>query len=92
MLKEMGLLVVETPTDPQVGVDLEALEKVIRHHPVKACLFMPNFHNPLGALMPADHKEKLVRLLNRHDLPVIEDDIYGEMYFTGTAAAPAKKL
>jgi DNA-binding transcriptional MocR family regulator len=83
LLKEMGLLVVETPTDPQLGVDIEALEKVIRHHPVKVCLFMPNFHNPLGALMPPEHKEKLVRLLNRHDLPVIEDDIYGEMYFQG---------
>ncbi len=81
MLKKMGALVIEAPTDPRYGVDLEELEKILKQTNVRACLFMPNFHNPLGALMPDDHKRELVKMLNRHEVPVIEDDIYAELHF-----------
>jgi len=82
-LNEMGILVAEIPTDPQYGVDVDELEKVLSHSPVKACLFMPSFHNPLGSLMPDEQKEKLARLTNRYEIPVIEDDIYGEIFYEG---------
>ncbi len=82
-LNEIGILVAEIPTDPQFGVDVDELEKVLRHTPVKACLFMPCFHNPLGALMPDDRKEKLAWLIDRYEIPVIEDDIYGEIFYDG---------
>lgn len=42
---------------------------------IRACLFMPNFHNPMGTLMPNENKERLVRLIGSHDIPLIEDDI-----------------
>jgi DNA-binding transcriptional MocR family regulator len=82
-LNAMGILVAEIPTDPQYGVDVDELEKVLRNTPVKACLFIPSFHNPLGALMPDERKEKLAWLTNRYDIPVIEDDIYGELFYEG---------
>jgi DNA-binding transcriptional MocR family regulator len=62
-------------------VDLHELEKCLRENPIKACLFMPNFQNPLGALMPAWKKKELVGLLSRHEIPVIEDDISSQLYF-----------
>ncbi len=85
LFRAYGITVVEAPTDPVTGVDIDALTAILDRHDVGACLLMPNFHNPLGAIMPDDHKRRLVRLLNGRGIPVIEDDIYGEVYFEGTA-------
>jgi DNA-binding transcriptional MocR family regulator len=81
LLRELGLLVAEIATDPKEGVDLHELEKCMRGNQIKACLFMPNFQNPLGALMPAWKKKELVDMLSRHQIPVIEDDISIQLYF-----------
>lgn len=82
--KEMGLMVAEVPTHPQDGIEPDELEKIIRKNPsVRACLLMPNFHNPLGVLMSGERKKALVRLLNRLEIPLIEDDICGEMFYDG---------
>ncbi len=85
LFRAYGITVMEIPTDPVTGVEIDALATILDSHDVGACLLMPNFHNPLGALMPDDHKRRLVRLLNRRGIPIIEDDIYGEVYFEGTA-------
>ena len=90
LLKELGLLVVEIATDPQEGVDLDALEKSLKKHPIKACLFMPNFHNPLGALMPEAKKQRLVERLSARGIPVIEDDISSPLYFGDQRPKPLK--
>ncbi|MCP4753648.1 MAG: PLP-dependent aminotransferase family protein [Proteobacteria bacterium] len=81
LLEELGVLVVEVPTDPQYGVDVDGLEETIRRNNIKACLLTPNFHNPLGALMPDERKKRLVRMLNCHDIPIIEDDVNSELYY-----------
>jgi len=81
LLREMGLRAVGVPTDARTGLDLPALARILDRHQVKACLTIPNFHNPLGALMPQENREELVRMTNRRGVPVIEDDIYGEMHF-----------
>jgi DNA-binding transcriptional MocR family regulator len=90
MLKELGLMVAEVPTDPQTGLEIQALERLIRRTRIDACLFMPNFHNPLGALMPDSHKAALVRLLNRRGIPLIEDDISAELHFGHQRPLPLK--
>lgn len=79
--ERLGLKVIEIPTHPREGVSLEALEDALRHHPVKACLFMLNFANPMGSLVPDARKRALVALLHRYDVPLIEDDVYAELYF-----------
>jgi DNA-binding transcriptional MocR family regulator len=90
LLKELGLKVAEVPTDPRTGLDIQALERLIRRTRIDACLFMPNFHNPLGALMPESHKETLARLLNRCRIPLIEDDISAELHFGHHRPLPLK--
>jgi DNA-binding transcriptional MocR family regulator len=76
-----GLRAVEIPTDPREGVSLGALENAIRTRGVRACWFMTTFQNPLGATMPDEKKRDLVRLLTAHGVPLIEDDVYAELYF-----------
>jgi len=83
LFKSLSIMVAEVPTHPEYGVEIDALEELLSRTPVKACLFMPNFHNPLGSLMPDENKARLVELLNRREIPVIEDDICGELFFEG---------
>lgn len=77
----LGLKVLEVPTNPVTGVELDYLDKAIPRFNIKACLFVTNFNNPLGACMPDTHKRELVRLLEKYNIPLIEDDIYGDLYF-----------
>lgn len=89
-LERRGLRAVEVTTHPRTGVDLDALAVALDRHPVKACWFMTNFQNPLGALMPLANKQRLVAMLAARGIPLIEDDVYGELYFGSTRPAPAK--
>jgi DNA-binding transcriptional MocR family regulator len=75
---------------PRHGVDVSALASVLQRHPVKACWLMPNFQNPLGSLMPDSSKQQLVQLLAEHQVPLIEDDVYAELYFGPQKPKPAK--
>jgi DNA-binding transcriptional MocR family regulator len=77
----LGLKVLELPASPQTGVDLDALKKLIGKQKIRLCLFVSNFNNPVGSLMPDEHKKAAVQLLLQHNIPLIEDDIYGELYF-----------
>ncbi|MFY9514055.1 MAG: PLP-dependent aminotransferase family protein [Rubrivivax sp.] len=89
-LERLSLRAIEVATHPRSGVDVPALAAVLERHPVKACWLMPNFQNPLGSLMPDAAKQALVALLERHAVPLIEDDVYGELYFTPRKPRPAK--
>lgn len=79
-LESLGLKVIELPTTHQ-GVDLKTLEKFFKKKKIQCCLFVPNFNNPLGISMPDSKKKELVNLVTRYEIPLIEDDIYGELYF-----------
>lgn len=83
MLEAQGLRALEIPTHPDTGISLDALRFAIEHQPVRACLFVSNFNNPLGSLIPDQRKAELVALLASHEIPLIEDDINGELYFSG---------
>ncbi|HEY2402108.1 MAG TPA: PLP-dependent aminotransferase family protein [Steroidobacteraceae bacterium] len=80
-VEALGLKAIEIPTHPTHGVDIECLARILDKHTVRACWFMTSFQNPLGALMPDDARKQLIELLERHDVPLIEDDVYSELYF-----------
>jgi DNA-binding transcriptional MocR family regulator len=88
--ERLGLKVIEIPSHPGEGVSLSALEDALRHHPIKACLFMLNFANPTGSRVSDENKRTLLKLLRRHDVPLIEDDVYNELYFTPQAPLCSK--
>ena len=80
-VQSLGLNILEVPGNPDTGIDLDFLERALAKTKVKACLFVPNFSNPLGACMPDENKIRLVELLARENIPLIEDDIYGDLHF-----------
>jgi DNA-binding transcriptional MocR family regulator len=79
----LGLRAVEIPTHPLTGMQLEALRAAIEEQPVRACLLTCNFSNPLGSCMPEEKKRALVEMLAERDIPLIEDDLYGDLAFSG---------
>lgn len=89
-VERLSLKVVAVATDPRTGIELQALENALQRHRVKACWLMPNFQNPLGSLMPDANKQAMARLLARHQVPLIEDDVYAELYFGAQRPRPAK--
>ncbi len=90
VIESLGMRALEIPTHPRDGVNLEALEMALETHPIKACLFSPTFSNPLGSCMSDADKERLVKLLNAREIPLIEDDIYGDLGFENHRPKTAK--
>ena len=80
-VENMGLKVVEVSSCFISGMELDCLQEALNKYPVKAVVTVPNFNNPLGGCMPDENKKKLVEMITRHNIPLIEDDIYGELYF-----------
>lgn len=79
LARSLGLKVLELPTHPATGIEIDALKKAIPK--INLCLLVPNFNTPLGSCMPDEHKKEVVKLLAQHHIPLIEDDIYGDLYF-----------
>ena len=90
VLERLKLKAVEIPVHPREGMDLGVLAQTLEKHPVKAVWCMTNFQNPVGASMPEAKKQALVELLARHQVPLIEDDVYAELYYSQQAPKPAK--
>lgn len=89
-IQSLDMKALEIPTHPRKGISLGHLRAELKKHAIKACVVMPNFHNPLGFSMPDRQKEELVALLNHHDIPLIEDDVYAELHFDAERPKPAK--
>jgi DNA-binding transcriptional MocR family regulator len=90
MIAELGLKALEIPSTPREGISIEALRYAIEQSKISACLVITNFGNPLGSLMPDERKRELVELLAHHEIPLIEDDIYGDLVFANDRPSTAK--
>jgi DNA-binding transcriptional MocR family regulator len=81
LAQSLGLRVLELPTHPITGIEVEALKKALQTRKIKLCLLVSNFSNPLGSCMPDENKRAVVALLEKHQVPLIEDDLFGDLYF-----------
>ena len=89
-IETLGMKAVEVGTYPREGMCLDELSAAIRRHKIAAVILTPSFQNPLGALMPLAKKKALVALLARHGIPLVEDDVYGELHGGAHRPLPAK--
>lgn len=89
-IESLGMRALEITTDPAEGMSPQALERALATWPIRACVMMPSFGNPLGHLASDERKQALVNLLADHEVPLIEDDVYGELCFKGPRPWAAK--
>ena len=92
LIDTLGLLAVDVPTCPEEGVMTQRLSEVLDRHDVRACVFSTTLNNPLGVTMPDDDRLRLARILAERDIPLIEDDVYGDLRFDGQRPAPVQFL
>lgn len=90
VIESLGMKALEIPTCSRDGISLDALQLAIEQWPVKACVLVPNFSNPLGYCMPDPRKRQLVKLLADAGIPLIEDDVYGDLGFNHVRPRAAK--
>ncbi|MEE4242068.1 MAG: PLP-dependent aminotransferase family protein [Desulfopila sp.] len=90
MFKLLGLRVIEIPNSPVDGLQLELLEHALKENDIACCLVISNFDNPLGSCLSDERKKALVTLLHEYDVPLIEDDINGDLSFADDRPSVAK--
>ncbi|WP_263262420.1 GntR family transcriptional regulator MpaR [Pseudomonas sp. RIT-PI-S] len=90
VLERLKLKAVEIPVHPRDGIDLDGLADSLARLPIKACWFMSSFQNPMGASLTAERKQRLIELVHQHQVPLIEDDVYSELYFDSQPPRPLK--
>lgn len=91
-VESLQLKALEIPSDPISGIDLVELEKACERWDAKACILVGNFSNPLGVCPTPAQKMQLLDILNRNEIPLIEDDIYGDLAFDGHRPPPYKSF
>jgi DNA-binding transcriptional MocR family regulator len=91
-IESLGMKALEIPTHPQDGVSLEALELALNQWDVRACAFVTANSNPMGASMPDENKRRLVEMLAEREIPLVEDDEFGDLNYNGTRSIAAKSF
>lgn len=92
LLENLGLKALEIPAHPRHGMSVDALEIATRERRVAACLLVSNFSNPLGSLVPDHEKKRLAELMAARQIPIIEDDIFGNLHFGTDRPWPVKSF
>ncbi|GIW24867.1 PLP-dependent aminotransferase family protein [Meiothermus sp.] len=87
----LGALSAFNPYEPHyisVGMDeeglrLDELEAALEAHRPKFMYVLPTFQNPSGRLMGLERRKAIVALARKYQTPILEDDAYAELYFSG---------
>lgn len=92
LLEHLGLKALEIPTHPRDGMLVDALDIATRERKIAACLLVSNFNNPLGSLIPDSEKKRLAKLMAARQIPIIEDDIFGDLHYGPDRPWPVKSF
>ena len=82
-----GAQLVSAPVDAK-GLQVDRLEQLIVEHRPRMVYLIPSFGNPSGGLLSLERRKKVLALAARHQVLVVEDDPYGDLYF-GDAPPPS---
>jgi len=74
------------------GIDVEALEELIRSHHPRVLMVTPSFQNPTGATLPLERRKRIVELAQQFGMVLVENDIYSELRYCGKRLPTLKEL
>ncbi|WFD10270.1 PLP-dependent aminotransferase family protein [Tepidibacter hydrothermalis] len=90
--KSYGPKFIEVPTDEN-GMIMEELEKILETtENVKMMYVIPDFQNPTGRTWPLERRKKFMEIVNKFEIPVLEDNPYGELRFEGDILPSLKSM
>jgi len=90
VIESLGMKALEIATHANSGIELDTLDKELKKRKVSACILMPTFNNPLGSSMPEENKKRLITILDKHKVTLIEDDVYGSLSYQPRRPKAAK--
>ena len=91
ILRLSNVKMIEIPMNRD-GMDLDALEHLLVREPPAIIYTIPNFHNPTGITTEQSHRERLLHICERYEIPLIEDGFEEEMKYFGKAVLPIKSM
>lgn len=91
MLELMGLRAVEVPSHPHTGISPADVAEALDRFDIAACVLTPTWNNPDGSCMPPEAKAELVQLLSSRNIPLVEDDVYGDLVFPSSQPGNAPR-
>ncbi|MDD9300990.1 MAG: PLP-dependent aminotransferase family protein [Desulfobacter sp.] len=92
LIEDLNMYIIELPGDPDRGMDPHAFEAIVASNDIRACLLNTNFQNPLGSVMSPENRKSVLDIAHANDLPIIEDDIYGDLFFGKTRPGTFKSI
>lgn len=91
VFRAVGARLVEVPMDTE-GMRVEAVGRILAHIDVHLIYTIPNFQNPTGSTMGAERRRTLLALAQHHQVPILEDDLYGELAYDSSPPAPLRAI
>src|SRR5690606_22441572 len=90
LIESMGMYAMEIPTNPVSGIEVEKFREIMENNKIKACILISNFNNPLGTMTPPESKKKIIQIVTEQNIPIIESDVYSDLYFGDYRPKPYK--
>jgi DNA-binding transcriptional MocR family regulator len=91
VFRAAGARVIGVPVD-KGGMRLDVLEPLLARYTPKLIYTLPTFQNPSGTTLGLDRRRRLLDLAYRHQVPILEDDPYGELRYEGNPLPSLKAL
>ncbi|GCE04033.1 MocR-like pyridoxine biosynthesis transcription factor PdxR [Dictyobacter aurantiacus] len=91
MFRALGARIIGIPTDSE-GMRVDLLEAILARRQPRFIYTLPTFQNPTGVVMSVERRRRLLQLARRYQVPIVEDDAYGEIYFGEQPSQPLKSL
>lgn len=82
---------ISVPADNE-GIGVEAMELAIKKHSPKLAYLTPTFKNPTGVTLSLERRRAVAALMGKYEVPLIEDDPYGELRYGGEPVPPLKSF
>ncbi|HVZ53081.1 MAG TPA: PLP-dependent aminotransferase family protein [Pseudolabrys sp.] len=92
LLEQRNLKVLEIYSHPKTGIDPDQFDHLLSHNEVTACVLMPISHYPTGVTYQPDIMARIVATARQHKVPIIENDMYAELSYSGVPPNAMKSL
>ncbi|WHY61835.1 PLP-dependent aminotransferase family protein [Cytobacillus firmus] len=89
VFQSAGMNLLGIPLDKE-GIKSDSIGCMKRQHHAALLYTIPTFHNPTGTLMSEKRRVELIKVCQRESIPIIEDDVYGDLWFENPPPNPLK--
>jgi DNA-binding transcriptional MocR family regulator len=91
VFRAVGARLLGVPMDRE-GMRIDVLEQVIVCCRPQLIYTLPTFQNPSGTVMSQERRRAVLSLAQRYQVPILEDDPYGELYYGDPPPPPLKSF